>query len=53
MKWTTPSKLRRQGILGMNSRNVDFIGRSNDRHLYPLVDNKLKTKKYLFYKRSN
>lgn len=45
MKWATPSQLRRQGILGMNSRNVDYIGRSNDRHRYPLVDNKLKTKK--------
>jgi len=45
MKWATPKQLRRQGILGMNSRNVDYIGRSNDRSLYPLVDNKLKTKK--------
>jgi len=31
-------------MLGMNSRNLDFIGRYNDRRLYPLVDNKLKTK---------
>ncbi len=45
MKWATPSQLRRQGILGMNSRNIDYIGRGNDRRLYPLVDNKLKTKK--------
>lgn len=44
MKWATPSQLRKQGILGMNSRNVDYIGRSNERRLYPLVDNKLKTK---------
>jgi alpha-L-glutamate ligase-like protein len=29
----------------MNSRNIDYIGRSNDRSRYPLVDNKLKTKK--------
>ncbi|OUR81584.1 alpha-L-glutamate ligase-like protein [Cycloclasticus sp. 46_120_T64] len=44
MKWATPSQLRKQGILGMNSRNIDYIGRSNERRLYPLVDNKLKTK---------
>jgi len=31
-------------MLGMNSRNLDFIGRYNDRRMYPLVDNKLKTK---------
>ena len=28
----------------MNCRNVEFINRYNDRSLYPLVDNKLKTK---------
>lgn len=39
-----PWKLRRLGMLGMNCRNRDFIGRYNQRHLYPLVDNKLKTK---------
>lgn len=32
------------GILGMNCRNTDFIGRYNSRKLYPLVDDKLKTK---------
>ena len=31
-------------MLGMNSRNLEFVGRYNDRRLYPLVDNKLKTK---------
>ena len=31
--------------MGMNQRNADFIMRYNPRHLYPLVDNKLKTKK--------
>ncbi|MAT92179.1 MAG: alpha-L-glutamate ligase-like protein [Halioglobus sp.] len=31
-------------MLGMNCRNVDFINRYNQRRLYPLVDNKLKTK---------
>ena len=31
-------------MLGMNCRNVDFINRYNQRKLFPLVDNKLKTK---------
>ena len=39
-----PSELRRLGIMGMNRRNVEFIARHNDRHSYPLVDNKLNTK---------
>lgn len=30
--------------MGMNRRNVDYVGAHNPRHLYPLVDNKLKTK---------
>ncbi|RKY52504.1 MAG: alpha-L-glutamate ligase-like protein, partial [Candidatus Neomarinimicrobiota bacterium] len=28
-----------------NARNIDYIGRHNDRKLYPLVDDKLQTKK--------
>ncbi|HEB27751.1 MAG TPA: alpha-L-glutamate ligase-like protein [Porticoccus sp.] len=44
MRWITPRELRAQGVLGMNSRNIDYIGRTNDRSRYPLVDNKLKTK---------
>ncbi|WP_049723015.1 alpha-L-glutamate ligase-like protein [Gilvimarinus polysaccharolyticus] len=40
----SPFKLKSLGMLGMNCRNRDFIGRYNDRRLYPLVDNKLKTK---------
>ena len=39
-----PSELRRRGILGMNARNVGYIGRYNPRCNYPLVDNKLATK---------
>ncbi len=39
-----PRRLRNLGMLGMNSRNLEFIGRYNDRRLYPLVDDKLKTK---------
>lgn len=45
MRWfVSAGELRRMGILGMNCRNIDFIGRYNPRHLYPLVDDKLKTK---------
>jgi alpha-L-glutamate ligase-like protein len=39
-----PLKLKRKGIMGMNQRNSAYIGRYNPRKLYPLVDNKLKTK---------
>lgn len=42
--WLRPSRLRELGMLGMNRRNVEFINRYNPRHLYPLVDDKLKTK---------
>ncbi|GED22482.1 alpha-L-glutamate ligase-like protein [Halomonas halmophila] len=44
MNWTTPGKLRAKGIIGMNRRNIHYIGRYNDRRLYPLVDDKLQTK---------
>ncbi|EKE69232.1 alpha-L-glutamate ligase-like protein [Gallaecimonas xiamenensis] len=44
MKWASPFALKRAGILGMNRRNVAYIGQYNKRSLYPLVDNKLKTK---------
>ena len=43
-RWISPAALRKRGILGMNSRNIEFIGRYNDRAQYPLVDNKLRTK---------
>ncbi|SDN10709.1 alpha-L-glutamate ligase-like protein [Vreelandella arcis] len=42
--WTWPSQLRDKGIVGMNRRNIRYIGRYNNRRLYPLVDDKLKTK---------
>lgn len=41
----SPRKLKKQGILGMNQRNNMYISRYNPRRLFPLVDNKLKTKK--------
>ncbi|MBE0464528.1 MAG: alpha-L-glutamate ligase-like protein [Halomonadaceae bacterium] len=42
--WTWPTRLRDKGIIGMNRRNIRYIGRYNSRRLYPLVDDKLKTK---------
>lgn len=36
--------LRSRGVIGMNTRNIRYIGRYNDRRLYPLVDDKLQTK---------
>ena len=43
--FATPRELRERGVLGMNQRNADYIMRYNPRRLYPLVDNKLETKK--------
>ncbi len=40
----SPAKLKKSGVVGMNKRNVVLIAQNNQRHLYPLVDNKLKTK---------
>ena len=42
--FANPFMLRKLGILGMNKRNIHYIGGENDRKYYPLVDNKLKTK---------
>ncbi|MDP5290901.1 alpha-L-glutamate ligase-like protein [Oceanimonas sp. CHS3-5] len=43
-KYTSPFTLHRLGIMGMNQRNISYISRYNPRRLYPLVDDKLKTK---------
>ncbi len=40
----TVRRLREVGVLGMNRRNAEYIMRSNPRSLFPLVDDKLKTK---------
>ncbi len=37
--------LKEAGVLGLNRRNGDYILRCNPRHLYPLVDDKLQTKR--------
>lgn len=42
--FTSPARLRAQGVLGMNERNINCISRHNPRSLFPLVDDKLKTK---------
>ncbi len=45
MNWLiSPRRLRRLGVLGMNQRNIAYIGGHNERRLFPLVDDKLKTK---------
>ena len=44
MLFANPFKLKKLGVLGMNKRNVKYIGQYNDRKNYPLVDDKLKTK---------
>ena len=46
MSWlVSPRTLRRQGVMGMNQRNLHFVSRYNPRQAYPLVDNKLRTKR--------
>ncbi len=44
-RYASPIEMTRDGIMGMNQRNVNYIGRYNRRDLYPLVDNKLLTKR--------
>lgn len=41
----SPKALRSLGIVGMNRRNISFIGEHNKRRNYRLVDDKLLTKK--------
>jgi len=38
-------RLQARGIMGINARNGDYVLRYNRRHLYPLVDDKVLTKK--------
>lgn len=42
---TTVKRLKSMGIIGMNQRNFGLVARYNPRRLYPLVDDKLKTKR--------
>lgn len=41
----TYRRLKKGGILSINRRNGDYVLRYNQRKLYPLVDDKLKTKR--------
>jgi alpha-L-glutamate ligase-like protein len=43
-RYASPFEMVSDGIMGMNQRNVNYIGRYNKRNLFPLVDNKLLTK---------
>lgn len=43
--YAKPEELRKQGVLGMNARNYFVISKHNKRSLYPLVDDKVQTKK--------
>lgn len=40
----TYRQLKKAGILSMNQRNADLVLKYNERRLYPIVDDKLKTK---------
>lgn len=40
-------RLRKAGVLGLNARNGTYVLPWNDRHLYPLVDNKILSKQRL------
>ena len=44
MKFAWPWELARSGVLNMNKRNIDYIGRYNPRKFYKRVDDKLTTK---------
>ncbi|MBF0425338.1 MAG: alpha-L-glutamate ligase-like protein [Magnetococcales bacterium] len=43
--WHALRRLRAQGVLGLNARNADYLLPGNARRLYPLVDDKLRTKR--------
>lgn len=47
LRLASPLRLKRTGIVGMNRRNVELIAKNNPRSMFPLVDNKLKTKSLL------
>lgn len=45
MIWKAFRRLKDAGVLGINSRNADYIMGCNPRSLFPRVDNKILTKK--------
>jgi alpha-L-glutamate ligase-like protein len=42
--WVRPRELRRQGVLGINLRNSDYVLATNPRKHYPYLDDKQRTK---------
>lgn len=44
LRFASPRRLKAAGIVGMNRRNVELIAQNNPRRLFPIVDDKLKTK---------
>lgn len=42
--WSSPSVLRRRGVLGINRRNLELINLLNDRSCFPVADDKVLTK---------
>ncbi|MGD8514251.1 MAG: alpha-L-glutamate ligase-like protein [Granulosicoccaceae bacterium] len=45
MMFALARRLREKGVLGINQRNAEYTLKHNPRHLYPLVDDKLRTKR--------
>jgi alpha-L-glutamate ligase-like protein len=45
MIFSLARRLRDKGVLGINQRNAEYTLQHNPRHLYPLVDDKLRTKR--------
>jgi len=43
-RWASPRALRRNGVVGINARNLEILARLNRREFYPLVDDKVMTK---------
>ena len=41
----TYKELKKAGVLGINARNHSYVLSQNNRKYFPLVDNKLETKK--------
>ncbi|QIB52508.1 MULTISPECIES: alpha-L-glutamate ligase-like protein [Pseudomonas] len=42
--WKTWKTLKANGVMGINRRNADYVLKYNQRHLYPVVDDKILTK---------
>ncbi len=49
-RFAFPGELKLKGVLGMNRRNLDLLAAFNPRKCYPVVDNKLETKKFCLEK---